>query len=273
MTRSRELLNHVQQLQDVRNILNSMKNLALMEAGKLSRFLQVQRQVVEQIHSVAYDFLDFHPWPEFSGDRMARVALLIGSERGFCGAFNEALLAELASAEQDEVIAVGRKLGQSLVNCPCKARILGGPNVAEDIPESLNRLITTVTEIQRQQAPVQLTVLHHHWETTGVIRRQLLPPFRQGRKNRQAHISPPVLNLQPEVFLQELVDHYLFAVLHEVFYTSLMAENRQRLQHMEGAVRHLDERCERLRRKAQTFRQEEITEEIEVILLTAESLY
>ena len=52
MSRSRELLDHVQQLQDVRNILNSMKNLALMETGKLSRFLQVQRQVVEQIHTV-----------------------------------------------------------------------------------------------------------------------------------------------------------------------------------------------------------------------------
>ena len=52
MSRSRELLDHIQQLQDVRNILNSMKNLALMETGKLSRFLQVQRQVVEQIHTV-----------------------------------------------------------------------------------------------------------------------------------------------------------------------------------------------------------------------------
>ncbi len=204
---------------------------------------------------------------------MARVALLIGSERGFCGDFNETLLAELAPTEQDEIIAVGRKLGQRLENCPCKAIPLGGPNVAEDIPETLNRLIPVIAEIQRRHARFELTVLHHHWETNAVLRRQLLPPFRQGRKNRKEHRCPPVLNLRPEMFLLELVDHYLFGVLHEIFYTSLMAENRQRLQHMEGAVQHLDERCERLRRKAQTFRREEITEEIEVILLTAESLY
>jgi F-type H+-transporting ATPase subunit gamma len=52
-----------------------------------------------------------------------------------------------------------------------------------------------------------------------------------------------------------------------------MAENHSRLQHMEGAIQHLDDKSEKLKRKAQTFRQEEITEEIEVILLTAESLY
>ena len=150
---------------------------------------------------------------------MARVALLIGSERGFCGDFNETLLAELASTEQDEIIAVGRKLGQRLENCPCKAIPLGGPNVAEDIPETLNRLIPVIAEIQRRHARFELTVLHHHWETNAVLRRQLLPPFRQGRKNRKEHRCPPVLNLRPEMFLLELVDHYLFAVLHEIFYT------------------------------------------------------
>ena len=51
-----------------------------------------------------------------------------------------------------------------------------------------------------------------------------------------------------------------------------MVENHSRLQHMEGAVRHLDDQVEKLRRKSNIFRQEEITEEIEVILLTAENI-
>jgi F-type H+-transporting ATPase subunit gamma len=40
---------------------------------------------------------------------------------------------------------------------------------------------------------------------------------------------------------------------------------------MEGAVKHLDDQIDKLRRKSNLFRQEEITEEIEVILLTAEN--
>jgi F-type H+-transporting ATPase subunit gamma len=56
-------------------------------------------------------------------------------------------------------------------------------------------------------------------------------------------------------------------VLHEIFYISLMAENHRRLQHLEGAVNHLDDQTVKLQRKSQIYRQEEITEEIEVILL------
>jgi len=60
-------------------------------------------------------------------------------------------------------------------------------------------------------------------------------------------------------------------VLHEILYLSLTAENHHRLQHLEGAVNHLDDGITRLQRKSQIYRQEEITGEIEVILLNAEN--
>jgi F-type H+-transporting ATPase subunit gamma len=70
----------------------------------------------------------------------------------------------------------------------------------------------------------------------------------------------------------ELVDQYLFAALHELLYTSLMAENQQRVMHLESAVRHLDEELSELNRQINILRQEEITEEIEVLLLSTGSL-
>ena len=50
-----------------------------------------------------------------------------------------------------------------------------------------------------------------------------------------------------------------------------MAENQQRMQHLDGAVRYLDDRLEALAQKGREIRQEEITEEIEVILLNADT--
>jgi len=41
------------------------------------------------------------------------------------------------------------------------------------------------------------------------------------------------------------------------------------VRHLEGAVRHLDDRSSALRRKCNALRQEEIIEEIEIILLSA----
>jgi F-type H+-transporting ATPase subunit gamma len=60
--------------------------------------------------------------------------------------------------------------------------------------------------------------------------------------------------------------------MHDVFYGSLMAENRRRLQHMEGATKRIQDKTARLQQKYNLLRQEEITEEIEVILLSNDAL-
>ena len=117
-----------------------------------------------------------------------------------------------------------------------------------------------------------MTVVYHDNSTGQINRRQILPPFPRQEQTTPGFGNPPVLNLEPTDFFSDLTHHYLFAVLHEIFYISLMAENQRRLQHLEGAVKHLDDETVNLRRKSQIYRQEEITEEIEVILLNAENL-
>jgi len=52
-----------------------------------------------------------------------------------------------------------------------------------------------------------------------------------------------------------------------------MSENHQRVDHLEGAVKHLQEESTRLIRTGNVLRQEEITEEIEVILLNADNAF
>ncbi|MEI7995884.1 MAG: hypothetical protein WCH01_13380, partial [Methylococcaceae bacterium] len=117
---------------------------------------------------------------------------------------------------------------------------------------------------------LQLTVVYHDNSPGQINRRQILPPFPASQQRAPHYGNPPVLNLEPGEFFSDLTEHYLFAVLHEIFYISLMTENQRRLQHLEGAVKHLDDETVNLRRKSQIYRQEEITEEIEVILLNSE---
>lgn len=271
MSRSRELQYHIHQLLEIRNILNSMKNLAYIETSKLSRFLGVQNQVVKNIEIIAGDLLGHYSYPPLPADKPIQVYILIGSERGFCGDYNETLFNEIKSKTFVELIGVGRKLCFLLEQSPQKATLIDGPNVTEEVPETLSHLIKSISLIQKNHKALILTAIYHDIESNNIIKRQLLPPFQQ-LQNLPSYALPPVLNMEPAVLLANLIDHYLFAVLHEIFYTSLMAENHYRVKHMEGAVNHLDDETEKLRKKSQTFRQEEITEEIEVILLTAESL-
>lgn len=51
-----------------------------------------------------------------------------------------------------------------------------------------------------------------------------------------------------------------------------MTENQRRVQHMDYAVRRIEQKSEALLQRCNGLRQEEITEEIEVIMLNVETL-
>ena len=279
MSQSRELQLHIAQMEEIRSILNSMKNLALIEIHKLARFQTTQGQAVANIENAAMDFLDFYPLPA-ADDKATPICILVGAERGFCGDFNESLINAIASEAYSGIIAIGSRLCNRLADHSFELiTTIDGASAAEEVPVILNRLIDAISSLPvyrgdmkhtvTQAATLQLTVVYHNNVSSQISRRQILPPFpRQQRTLR--HGNPPVLNLEPSDFFSDLTDHYLFAVLHEIFYISLMAENQKRLQHLEGAVKHLDDETVNLRRKSQIYRQEEITEEIEVILLNSE---
>ncbi|HET6464833.1 MAG TPA: F0F1 ATP synthase subunit gamma, partial [Nitrospiria bacterium] len=92
MSKRREIERRLQALGEIKDILSAMKNLALMEVRKLTRFLSTQQRVVANIESAVADFLSYHPDLLVEPENRREVYILIGSERGFCGDFNEALL-------------------------------------------------------------------------------------------------------------------------------------------------------------------------------------
>jgi len=282
MSQSRELQLHIAQMEEIRSILNAMKNLAFMEIHKLSRFQAMQGQAVANIENAAMDFLNFYPMP-VADDKPTHIGILVGAERGFCGDFNDSLINTIAAETYTGIIAIGSRLGNRLAGNSLIEIIadIEGANVAEEVPTVLNRLIDTISSLQisncnthhkaNANPTLQLTVVYHDNVSSQITRRQILPLFPQQQQTIR-YGNPAVLNLEPDDFFSELTDHYLFAVLHEIFYISLLAENQKRLQHLEGAVKHLDDETVNLRRKSQIYRQEEITEEIEVILLNADNL-
>ncbi len=88
MSKRRNLETRLRSLTEIKEIMNAMKNLSLMEVHRLARFLDTQRRVVASIGAAAADFLFFHP-EMFPGEEEFRnIHLLIGSERGFCGDLN-----------------------------------------------------------------------------------------------------------------------------------------------------------------------------------------
>lgn len=269
-----ELRTRLQKLGEMHEIMDSMKSLAYMESRRLAGYQANQQQVLNTIRQAAADFLAFHPQPGLDIAELAPVYLLVGSERGFCGNFNESLVKRLPAGDCS-IVAVGQKLHQLLADDARVVAWLDGAKVEEELGQVMTRVISTLGRLETQLGELSLAVLYHPSDAAGSTPRQvgLLPPFLEelatlaDKRGAPPFPYPPRLNLAPADYFGKLVEHYLFALLDQVLCQSLMAENDQRIRHLEGAVNHLQDKTDTLRQQSNHLRQEEITEEIEVILL------
>lgn len=275
MSKRRDIEAHVRTLDEIEGIMRVMKNLALMESHKLSRLLATQHRVVETIEAAGQDFLTFHPTfaPDLSGKALY---LVIGTERGFCGDFNDRLLSVLdghlrTTGDQDPVlILVGRKLVERARLVHRFVAAVEGPTVTEEVPPVLTHVIDQLRESaarRTSEGKAPVTAVYHDAVTESVVVRPLRP-FVSPPRAAHRRPFPPVLTIPPPVFFSQLVDLYLFSLLHAIFYSALMAENRARLAHLESALRRLERNQADLLRQRNILRQEEITEEIEILMLS-----
>lgn len=270
MGRYRTLEGHLEQLRELQSIITSMKTLAQLELHKLAGLSPTQHAMADTLQQMADDFLHFFPH-DVPAAPAPPLWLLLGSERGFCGDFNGALLRRLEQrcpecrAQPQRVLAVGRKLCGRLDEQLPGYVALEGANVSEELTATLAKVVAATQQALEREGAHVLQVVFHGGDTGEVVVQQLLPPAVSGAAPRRR--QPPLLQLTPPHFFAQFLQHYLFLRLNELFTLSLRAENQYRVQHLEGAVRRLDERLDTLSARSRALRQEEITEEIEMILL------
>jgi F-type H+-transporting ATPase subunit gamma len=273
VTRRHQLAARLESFREVRSILSAMKNIALMELRALAGLLESQRRAMATIERAAADFLAHYPLPARPAPA-ATVCLVIGSERGFCGEFNGALEAEARAvlARGERLLAVGARLADRLTAEEAGV-VLSGANVADELPAVLARVAARLVAIQRSVPPGPLAVkaVYQDPEGSGPVTR-VIAPLPLPDKPPQVRGFPPRLTLTPPEFFGELLEQALLLALQEAFSVSLIAENRRRLEHMDGALRRLDDITAQLARRMNASRQEEITQEIEVIMLSAEAV-
>lgn len=277
MSRRHELHRRLRTLGEINDIMQSMRMLSLLETRKLSRFIGCQRRVVDLQKAAGADFLSYYPPPrQTSGTPFRAVFIVVGTERGFCGDFNLTLgehldrLLATAGPNDRTVFAVGRKLAADLETIAGRLDGLDGPSTAEEVPGVLHRLVTLLNTVMEETGAIHLTVIHHGGESGAVMDTRVIPAFDGLPTSARRLAHPPHLYLSPEAFLTGLIEQYLFAVLHDIVFTSLLHEHQRRVQHLDGATQRLEQTLEELGRQDNALRQEEITEELQVILLGAD---
>lgn len=275
MTRRRELLSHLRGLNQVRQIIDAMKRLSFIETRRLDGRLDNEDAVVQAIETAAIGLLEMHPQLADKGAALPVTWIALGSERGFCGDFNERVAERLAAdvratAPADpHIIAVGARLITWLGDDTRVTAALPGASVADETDAVLAAIVNALDAERRAHGPSRVRVVHYEDERQEPIVTWLLPPFRAPATAAPANAEPPLLQVAPTDLLLALGDQYLYAALRRILDGALMAENQRRVRQLEGAAHHLDERVATLVRRGNQLRQEEIINEIEVILLSS----
>ena len=271
MSKRRSVERHARGLSEIGEVLGAMKNLAVIETARLRKAAEAQAAMAQTVRDALADFLGHFASAAERPPGHGTVYVLIGSERGFCGGYNEAVLEVHAKAVAEgtgdtRLIAIGQRLAGRLGALRDGAIVLAGPTVADEIPQVIEALADALASphVVPLLASAAALVVVHHDRGRGVVLERPLATLVPA----QPHAVAPVLQLPPEEVFAGLLHQHLLAALYRAFFEALLAENEQRLQHLESAMRSIERKLDELRVRRQALYQEEITEEIEVILLS-----
>jgi F-type H+-transporting ATPase subunit gamma len=278
MTQHRQTQAKVTLLRDINELLKAIKNIALMEVNKAGKGVILQKRRTDSIQETITDFLRAYPKSLPVTRNRLTFYILLGSERGICGNFNELVYERLPRSRTDNthLIVIGQQLVNKFANQE-RCHLLPGANVFEDIPQVINAVLAIMQRVYQQQGyshPQSWTIIHNSDNNPGnELQTQIYQPFSLTNASSDgASHAKPLIHLSPDQLLLELLNQFLASVFYTVVYESFLAENRQRLHHIESALNQLDKRLQRLKHRLNTFRQEEITEELEVLLTSVKSL-
>lgn len=265
----------IESLNDLQNIIHAIRGIAatrVQEAQKalsgVRNYVDIVENAIGEAASLTKHISDLPVQDQFT---IRSALIVIGSEQGFVGSYNETLLEEaratLGKTQKlgivgQRAVATAQESGMTIDwHFPMAAYV---PNVA-----------TVARRISQQISAVDhAVILYAHYEQAGrytIQKRTVLPldPALLVGVERQSH---PLHNLSPIQLLQSLATEYLFAELTRAITEALASENGARLSIMQGADKNIGDKLDGLTREERIVRQEAVTVELLDILTGAEAV-
>jgi len=212
---------------------------------------------------------------ELSG---STAAVVIGSEQGMVGQFNEHI-ASFAIAKMDELgipeeqrtlLALGRKLVDGLQNRgqPVEDHIAAFGSMV-DVTSVVQEVLIRIEGWREKGRADQIIVFFNRPESGTAYEphmRYLYPLDLTWLRSLQFKKWPsrvlPAFTMPWEQLFASFTRHYFFLTLYKSAVESLTSENASRLASMQAAEKNIEERLEELRNRHQHLRQETITAEL-----------
>jgi len=206
-----------------------------------------------------------------TGSPPGNVLLVVCSEHGFVGAFNERLL----DRAMEEL-----KAGQQLAIIGARGATLAperGLTPAWKAPMATRAdSVLTITRpiVDRMAGITNTNIVYARYQPGGsyeITFEQLMPLNPSLHAMREPR-NPPLHQLPPDTLLLRLVGEHLFAEITRAVTESLASENAARLRIMENADQNIGDKLKGLALKEHVLRQEAITSELFDVVTGAEAI-
>lgn len=276
-----DLSRRISVAEDLQSVVRTMKTIS---AGSIRRCELAEQAMAQYLHTVEMGLqVALRHIPEtVAAMREAAhgrtAVVLVGSEIGLCGAFNE----RLVDFTLERLVAANIPPDQRLI-LTVGARADAGWRARAEAPAYLQEAPATVEALARTVAAV-LTRLDH-WRESGRVSQLVL--FHQasgshgGTEPAELPLLPidpawfaslrasdwpsrrlPVCVGQPQAVLRNLIRQLLFARVYTAIIQSQTAEHGERLAAMQAADRSIADKIGDLRVDHRQRRQEVITSEL-----------
>lgn len=201
------------------------------------------------------------------------VLIVIGSDRGLCGGYNDKITRFAQSRMDSRPMVLGVIGARVAARLEADGRRADAVHTLPGSVEGLSRLVQAlIVEIDRWtqvEGVGQVWLLHNRREgriTAKPQAHRLLPlPESYLRKLSEADWpgrSLPLFRMDPDRLMSWLVQQRLFVVIYRALAEALASEHASRLAAMQAAERNIEERRDDLRQLYRLRRQETITREL-----------
>jgi len=287
-----DLRHELDSLTDLQSIVRTMKALSAASVRQYERAQESLDDYYRTVELGLHVFLRHHPGPltERAGGSHRAGAVVIGSDHGLCGRFNEeivgyarqrlAAMPGVTEGEPMRTVAVGVRVAEELT--AQDMRLEGEyftPSSSEGITATVQQLLLKIDDWQREGAVDHVYLFYNRQEAGSAYRPtgiQLLPVDLQRFRSLEAEPWPtrvlPTFSMPARQLLSSLLRQYFFVTLFRGCAESLAAEHNSRLAAMQSAEKNINERLEELTGAYRRERQGAITAELLDVVAGFEAL-
>jgi F-type H+-transporting ATPase subunit gamma len=278
----RDIKRRIVSVKKTQKITSALKMVAASKFKKNQSYIYKMRNYIERLNSLMANIiarnLDINNELFYEKESDVNLYLVIGSDRGLCGGFNQNIFRKLINEipVNSDILTVGNKasLFFKKTNHKILASFTGLSDKIDD--EEISIVIEKFLELYKTEKYAKVIVYYNEFKSIlaqNIVSEELLPiDINDFKEIEVTEKNEYTMEPSPSFLLETLTKKYLYAKLQKYLLESSTAEQGARMTAMESATDNAQDLIHNLTLLYNRARQSAITTELTEIVAGAESM-